>query len=53
MTPTEPITTPPIARPGRAALGFWVVVFAFVTVMAFTTVPTPMWSLYAQHDRFS
>jgi MFS family permease len=30
-----------------------VVVFAFVTVMAFTTVPTPLWSLYAQRDRFS
>ena len=27
--------------------------FAFVTVMAFTTVPTPLWSLYAQRDRFS
>jgi MFS family permease len=38
--------------PGNA-LGFWVVVFAFVTVMAFTTVPTPLWSLYAQRDRFS
>jgi MFS family permease len=33
--------------------GFWVVAIAFVTVMAFTTVPTPLWSLYAQHDRFS
>jgi MFS family permease len=30
-----------------------VVVFAFVTVMAFTTVPTPLWSLYAQRYRFS
>jgi MFS family permease len=30
-----------------------VVAIAFVTVMAFTTVPTPLWSLYAQHDRFS
>jgi MFS family permease len=38
--------------PGNA-LGFWVVVFAFVTVMAFTTVPTPLWSIYAQRDRFS
>jgi MFS family permease len=33
--------------------GFWAVVFAFATVMAFTTVPTPLWSLYAQRDRFS
>ncbi|HEX4108679.1 MAG TPA: MFS transporter [Solirubrobacteraceae bacterium] len=28
-------------------------VFAFTTVMAFTTVPTPLWLLYAQRDRFS
>ncbi|HEX4009941.1 MAG TPA: MFS transporter [Solirubrobacteraceae bacterium] len=34
-------------------LGFWAVAFAFTTVMAFTTVPTPLWSLYAQRDRFS
>ncbi|MDQ6778326.1 MAG: MFS transporter [Actinomycetota bacterium] len=26
---------------------------AFTTAMAFTTVPTPLWSLYAQRDRFS
>ena len=29
------------------------VAFAFGTAMAFTTVPTPLWSLYAQRDRFS
>jgi MFS family permease len=33
--------------------GFWAVALAFTTVMAFTTVPTPLWSLYAQRDRFS
>jgi MFS family permease len=37
----------------RSSFGFWAVVFAFVTVMAFTTVPTPLWSLFAQRDRFS
>jgi MFS family permease len=37
-------------RPGVA---FWAVVLAFTTAMAFTTVPTPLWSLYAQRDRFS
>jgi MFS family permease len=30
-----------------------VVALAFATVMAFTTVPTPLWGLYAQRDRFS
>jgi len=32
---------------------FWVVAFAFTAVMAFTTAPTPLWSLFAQHDHFS
>jgi MFS family permease len=30
-----------------------VVAFAFTTAMAFTTVPTPLWSLYARRDQFS
>jgi MFS family permease len=34
-------------------VGFWIVALAFVTAMAFTTAPTPLWSLYAQRDRFS
>ncbi len=33
--------------------GFWAVAFAFATGMAFTTVPTPLWSLYAQRDGLS
>jgi len=37
----------------RRRAGFWIVALAFTTVMAFTTVPTPLWSLYAQRDRFS
>lgn len=37
----------------RNRVGFWVVAFAFATAMAFTTVPTPLWSLFAQRDRFS
>jgi MFS family permease len=47
------IDLPPAARTGRSGFGFWVVAFAFATAMAFTTVPTPLWSLYAQRDRFS
>src|SRR3979490_2518552 len=45
-------TTPPMRQQGNA-FGFWAVAFAFATIMAFTTVPTPLWSLYAQRDRFS
>jgi MFS family permease len=37
----------------RGAFGFWALAFAFTTAMAFTTVPTPLWSLYAQRDSFS
>jgi hypothetical protein len=37
----------------RAAIGFWAVAFAFTAAMAFTTVPTPLWSLYAQRDHLS
>src|SRR6202048_4898216 len=38
---------------GRTGAGFWAVAVAFAIAMAFTTVPTPLWSLYAQRDRFS
>ncbi len=46
MTPNNYITL-------RHKVGFWIVALAFTTAMAFTTVPTPLWSLYAQRDRFS
>jgi MFS family permease len=46
-------TIQPAPRVARNGHGFWAVAFAFATVMAFTTVPTPLWSLYAQRDRFS
>ena len=37
----------------RYGFGFWAVAFAFTALMAFTTVPTPLWSLFAQRDHFS
>ena len=33
--------------------GFAAVSFAFLSVLAFSTVPTPLWSLYAERDGFS
>ena len=33
--------------------GFWVVAFAFLTVMALGTVPSPLYGLYRVHDHFS
>jgi MFS family permease len=40
------------ARP-RYGVGFWVVAAAFLTAMAFSTIPTPLYPLYQQRDRFS
>jgi MFS family permease len=46
------------AEPGRAAVasygaGFWVIALVFVTGMAFSTVPTPLYPLYQARDGFS
>ncbi len=46
-------TISPMQLRRNYGFGFWAVALAFTTVMAFTTVPTPLWSLYAQRDRFS
>jgi MFS family permease len=50
MARTDLPSTP---RAGDNGFGFWIVALVFATAMAFTTVPTPLWSLYAQRDRFS
>jgi MFS family permease len=49
MTTNAP---PPSSLP-RGVPWFWVVAVAFTLVMAFTTAPTPLWTLFAQRDRFS
>jgi MFS family permease len=53
MKAIELNTTPTGSRARHSGLWFWVVVFAFTTTMAFTTVPAPLWSLFAQRDGFS
>jgi hypothetical protein len=40
------------ARPGHRGGGVWAVAFAFVAVMAFSTVPTPLYALYQARDGF-
>jgi len=47
------VKSPSASAPSRHRGGFWVVALGFTTTMAFTTVPTPLWSLYAQRDHFS
>jgi MFS family permease len=49
----NPAMTRSDSTTSRRRVGFWIVALAFTTAMAFTTVPTPLWSLYAQRDRFS
>ena len=36
----------------RHRRGFWVVVGSFIVLMAFTTLPTPLYPLYQQRDGF-
>jgi MFS family permease len=43
----------PLRSRRHHGLGFWAVAIAFLTVMAFSTVPTPLWSLYRERDGFS
>jgi predicted MFS family arabinose efflux permease len=37
----------------RSGTGFWLVAFAFLVAMAFSTVPTPLYALYQRKDGFS
>jgi MFS family permease len=37
----------------RHDTGFWLIALAFVTAMAFSTVPTPLYAIYQQQDGFS
>ena len=41
------------ASPARLHAGFWATAFAFLTAMAFSTVPAPLYPLYMARDGFS
>jgi MFS family permease len=43
----------PAARSARAQAGFWSVAFAFLVVMAFATLPSPLYGLYRTRDHLS
>ncbi|WP_305786378.1 MFS transporter [Symbioplanes lichenis] len=58
MTVISPARSPrPALVPARRGVshgsGFWIASAAFLIVMAYSTVPTPLWSLYQQRDGFS
>jgi MFS family permease len=44
---TEPDTS---LTPGRRGSGFWLVVFAFLVVMSFSTLPGPLYGIYRLRD---
>jgi hypothetical protein len=43
----------PVAAAGRDRSGFWAVTFAFLIVMAFATLPSPLYGLYVIRDDLS
>ncbi|MEO5744756.1 MAG: MFS transporter, partial [Terracoccus sp.] len=56
-TRTEPRPSRPLPQgqaldPARHGRGFWIVVAVFAVLMAFTTLPTPLYPLYQQRDGF-
>jgi hypothetical protein len=52
---TATLSAPPVRPPFRLrhGAGFWVIAAAFFTVMAFSTLPTPLYALYQQRDGFA
>ena len=52
MTSTAHAPTPVRFRLRHGA-GFWIIAAAFLTVMAFSTLPTPLYALYQQRDGFA
>lgn len=43
----------PDPSPRRHGAGLWAVAFAFLAVLAFSTVPTPLYAIYQARDGFS
>lgn len=49
---TSTFTRAPLAGPRRHGAGFWVIGLTFLLLMAFSTVPTPLYTLYVARDGF-
>ena len=47
------ISAPAADRRGAHSSGFWTVAFAFLIVMAFATLPSPLYGLYRTRDHLS
>lgn len=48
-----PSAAGPTASTARHGFGFWAVAFAYLTVMAFSAVPSPLYGIYQARDDFS
>jgi MFS family permease len=46
-------SAPPAHQRGAHSSGFWTVAFAFLVVMAFATLPSPLYGLYRTRDHLS
>lgn len=51
--PSEDVRAIPAAEIRRLRSGFWLVAFAFLIVMAFGTLPSPLYGLYRVRDHLS
>ncbi|MCU1613096.1 MAG: csbC [Frankiales bacterium] len=51
--PSDAFPAPPRSLRGRHRTGFWTIALAFLTTMAFGTVPAPLYPLYMTRDGFS
>ena len=52
MTTVDPYTTPVIQQ-RRHGSGFWTVAYVLLIVMAFATLPSPLYGLYRTRDNLS
>lgn len=52
-TPTDSAYAPAASATRQHASAFWVVAFAFLIVMAFATLPSPLYGLYRERDDLS
>ncbi|MBT0770650.1 MFS transporter [Kineosporia sp. J2-2] len=53
LSVSAPAPAAPVVGSRRHGTGFWLIAFAFLTAMAFSTVPTPLYPLYMARDGFS
>ena len=51
--PTDNVQVLPIAETSPHRSGFWAAAFAFLIVMAFATLPSPLYGLYRIRDNLS